>query len=132
MTFSDLKDIQKAGTYKCDRLDGIFRNEFGYDIEPPRSQDHCLCGRSIKQQCFICPEGSTNVDDIIIVGNHCIKTYGFEVAIRGTGVVHNCEKYCEATVNKSGMKRHQQTNKCRQRREAYTSSTISTSVRSDD
>lgn len=73
LTFCDLNDFQKAGTYTYGNIDIIFKNKFGYSIQPPKIQYHCLCGHSIKQQCYKCPEGSTNVDDSITVGNHCIK-----------------------------------------------------------
>ena len=131
MTFSDLSDFKNAGTYKHDRLDPTLKNMFGYDTKPPEIQDHCLCGHSIKQPCYKCPEGSTNVGDIVIVITIVLTKWGFEAAIRGTGVNIKCE-YCEAAVNKSGTNIYHETNRCRQRGEEYTSSTISTSVGSDD
>ena len=38
------------------------------------------------QQCYLCPQGSTNVENVIVVGNHCSCKWGFEAAIRGKGV----------------------------------------------
>ena len=73
LTFSDLEYFQKAGTYEYDGLDPTFKHKFGYNTKLTRIQYHCLCGHSIKQQCYICPEGSNNVGDIIIVGNRCIN-----------------------------------------------------------
>ena len=46
-----------------------------------------------------------NIDDIVIVGNHCINKWGYDPAIRGKGVKVKYE-CCGATVNKSGIRRH--------------------------
>ena len=72
---------------------------------------------------------STNTDDIRTFGNRCIITWGYAPAIRGNGVRVKCE-CCGSNVNKPGLKRHQKTQKCRNNRD--TSSTVSTSVGSDD
>ena len=80
-------------------------------------------------QCYLCPEGSKNIDDILIVGNICIHKWGYGPAVRGTGEKVKCN-CCGATVNKTVIKRHQQTIKCRSRRD--TASNISASVGSDD
>ena len=78
--------------------------------------------------CYLCPEGSTNIDGVITVGNKCIRQWGYNPAVRGNGTKFTCE-FCGSTLNKSGKKRHQ-TNKCRSRRD--TASDMSTSVGSDD
>ena len=49
--------------------------------------------------------------------------------MRGNCVNIKCE-CCDSTVNKSGLKRHQQTHKCRTNRD--TASNVSTSVGSDE
>ena len=103
---------------------------FGNDAELPKDETHCLCGHRIKQQCYLCPEDSTNIEYIIVLGNCCITKWGYEATIRGKGVKAKCE-YCNSTVNKTGIRRHQTINKCRQNSEEYTSSTISTSMGSD-
>ena len=79
-------------------------------------------------QSYLCPEGSKTIDDVIIVGNSCINQWGYDPAVIGNGEKVKC-KCCGATVNKSGIKRHQQTIKCRSRRD--TESNISTSVGSE-
>ena len=73
-------------------------------------------------QCYLCPEGSKDINDVITVGNHCIKEWGIIPAIKGNGQKVKCE-FCGSTVNKSVIKRHQQTIKCRNRN---TGSNIST------
>ena len=80
-------------------------------------------------QCYLCPEGSKDIDDILTVGNRCIHQWGYDPAVRGTGEKVKCN-CCGATVNKTGIKIHQQTIKCRSRRD--TASNISTSVGSDE
>ena len=63
------------------------------------------------------------------MGNKCIRKWGYNPAVRGNGTKFTCE-FCGSTLNKSGKKRHQQTNICRSRRD--TASDISTSVGSED
>ena len=41
---------------------------FENDIERPKDETHCLCGHRIKQQCYLCLEGSTNIEYIIALG----------------------------------------------------------------
>ena len=106
----------------------MFKSYFGIDAKIPRPKERCICGHEIKEQCYLCPEGSKNIDDIIIVGNRCIHKCGYDPAVRGKGERIKCE-CCGATVNKSGIKRHQQTLKCRNRRD--TASNISTSAGSE-
>ena len=63
------------------------------------------------------------------MGNRCIHKSGYDPANRGQGakVKFNC---CGATLNKTGIQRHQETSKCRNRRD--TASNISTSAGSED
>ena len=125
LTFSDLKKYVRVGRSKSGICgDNAFKSYFGNDAKIPRPVDRCLCGHEITEQCYLCPEGSKNVDDIIIVGNSCIHHWGYFPAVRGNGEKIKCE-FCGATVNKSGIKRHQETLKCRSRRD--TASNISTS-----
>ena len=63
------------------------------------------------------------------MGNQCINKWGYDPAIRGKGVTIKCE-CCGVTVNKSGIKRHQETLTCRSRRD--TASNASTSAGSDE
>ena len=84
--------------------DSAFRSYSGHDAEIPLRNNRCLCDHEITEQCYLCPEGSKNMDDIIIVGNRCIHKWGYDPAIRGKGVKVKCE-CCEATVNKAGIKK---------------------------
>ena len=129
LTFTDLKDCAKVGSSKFGKSDSGFKSYFGNDAKIPIHKKKCLCGHEITQQCYLCPEGSTNIDDIIIVGNQCINRWGYDPAIRGKSdkVKCNC---CGVTVNKPRIKRHQETLTCRNRR--YTASNISTSAGSEE
>ena len=130
LTFTDLNNCAKVGSSKFGKSDSGFKNYFGDGAKIPIHQQKCLCGHEITQQCYLWPEGSTNIDDIITVGNKCLNEWGCDPAIRGKGVKVKC-KCCGVTVNKTGIqKRHQETLKCRNRRD--TASNISTSVGSDE
>ena len=72
---------------------------------------------------------SKNIGDIITVGGKCIDKWGYDPAIRSKGGKVKCE-CCGAAVNKSGLKGHQETLKCRNRRD--TDSNISTCADSED
>ena len=85
------------------RTDSAFRSYFGDDANIPLHKNRCLCGHEITQQCYLCPEGSTNIDDILTVGNRCIHKWGYDPANRGKGVKVKCN-CCGATVNKTGIK----------------------------
>ena len=106
--------------------DAAFKSYFGDENESdiPIHKSHCICNHEIIEQCYLCPEGSRNIDDIIVVGNRCIQKWGYDAAVRGNGNKFTCE-LCGSALNKSGKKRHQQTNRCRSRRD--TASDISTS-----
>ena len=129
LTFTDLKGYLKVGSSNLGRGDAAFKSHFGEYAKLPRHAESCICGHEITEQCYLCPEGSNNIDDVIIVGNRCIHKGGYEPAIRGKGEKVKCE-WCGVTVNKSGIKRHQETLKCRSRRD--TASNISTSDGSDE
>ena len=129
LVFSDLKGYLKVGSSNLGRRDAAFKSYFGEYAKLPRQAESCLCGHEITEQCYLCPEGSTNMDDVIIVGNGCIHKWGYGSAVRGKGVKIKCE-CCGAIVNKSGIKRHQETLKCRNRRD--TASNISTSAGSEE
>ena len=128
LTFTDLKGYLKVGSSNHGRRDAAFKSYFGNDANIPSRVESCLCGHEITEQCYICPEGSKHIDDILIVGNICIHKWGYDPAIRGKGVKVKCE-CCGAIVNKAGIKRHQETLKCRNRRD--TASNISTSAGSE-
>ena len=129
LTFSDLKTYIRVGRSTSGITDSVFNNYFENDATIPRPKEKCLCGHEITVQCYLCPEGSKHINDIIIVGNRCIHQWGYDRAVIGNGEKVKCE-FCGATVNKTGMKRHQQTITCRSRRD--TASNISTSVGSDE
>ena len=129
LTVTDLKGYLKVGSTNLGRRDAAFKSYFGEYAKLPRHAESCICGHEITEQCYICPEGSKDIDDVVIVGNRCIHKWGYEPAIRGKGEKVKCE-CCGVTVNKSGIKRHQETLKCRSRRD--TASNISTSVGSDE
>ena len=128
LTFTGLKGCLKVGSSNHGRSDAAFKSYFGNGANIPSRVESCLCGHEITEQCYICPEGSKNIDDSLIVGIRCIQNWGYDPAIRGKGVKVNCG-CCGATVNKAGIKRHQETLKCRNRRD--TASNISTSAGSE-
>ena len=130
LTFSDLKNYVRVGRSKSGISgDSVFKSYFGNDAKIPRPKERCLCDHEITEQCCLCPEGSKHIDDIIIVGNSCIHQWGYDPAARGNGENIECE-FCGATVNKPGIKRHQQTITCRSI--IYTYYNISTSAGSDE
>ena len=130
MTFGDLKTYIRVGRSRYGISgDSAFKSYFGNDAKIPRPKERCLCGHKITVQCYLCPEDSKNVDDIIIVGNRCIHQWVYDRANRGIGEKVKCE-ICGATVNKTVIKRRQQTLTCRNRRD--TASNISTSAGSED
>ena len=86
LTFSDLKTYIRVGRSKSGISgDSAFKNYFGNDAKIPRPKEICLCGHEIMEQCYLCPEGSKNIDDIITVGNRCIHQWGYDRAVRGNG-----------------------------------------------
>ena len=129
LTFTDLKSCLKVGSSTHGKADSDVKSYFGNDAKIQMPASTCLCRHEIIQQCYLCPEGSKNIDDIIIVCNKCINKWGYDPAIRGKGVKVKCN-CCGVTVNKTGIKRHQETLKCRNRRD--TASNISTSVGSEE
>ena len=86
MTFSDLKKYVRVGRSKSGISgDSAFKSYFGNDAKIPRPKERCICGHEITEQCYLCPEGSKHIDDIIIVGNSCIHQWGYDPAVRGNG-----------------------------------------------
>ena len=60
----------------------------------------------------LCPTDFNNLDDIIVVGNHCIKRFGFSKAINGdVNKKIQCE-LCGASVCKNGIARHKKRQCC--------------------
>ena len=98
----------EVGSSNHGRTDSVFKSYFGNDAKIPIHQNRCLCGHEITQQCYLCPEGSKNIDDIIAVGNNCINKWGYDPAIRGKGVKVKCN-CCGVTVHTTEIKRHQET-----------------------
>jgi hypothetical protein len=105
LTFRDLNNYVRCGRSPafC-KPDKVFVDRFG-DVKPPEHRSVCLCGHLIMEQCYLCPENSKDVNDIIVVGNHCIDTWGFKRAKWGKGKKVECD-VCGCTVNKSGLARH--------------------------
>ena len=124
LTFADLKNYIRVGSSIHGISDAAFKSYFGDDARLPKHEESCICEHEIQEQCYLCPEGSKNLDDVVTVGNKCINKWGYNPAVRGNGTKFTCE-FCGSTLNKSGKTRHQQTNKCRSRRD--TASDISTS-----
>ena len=104
MAFIDLNNYLRVGSSNFGRIDSVFKSYFGNDAKLPIHQKKCLCGHGITQQCYLCPEGSTNIDDIVVVCNQCIHKWGYDPAIRGKGVKVKCE-CCGVAVNKSAIKK---------------------------
>ena len=67
MTFTDLENCLKVVSCKFGKADSGFKSYFGNYAKIPIHKKKCLCGHEITQQCYVCPEGSTNIDDIIVV-----------------------------------------------------------------
>ena len=112
LTLSDLKTYKRVGRSNHGEPDAIFKQNFGKDCKLPEHKCTCLCGHYIVEQCYLCPE-SKDVNEIIVVGNHCIKKWGFDPAIRGK--LENKIKcdLCGSLVLKRGMARHKRTTKCK-------------------
>ena len=102
LTFIGLKGYLKVGSSNHDRRDAAFNSYFGEYAKLPRHAENCVCGNEITEQCYLCPEGSKSIDDIIIVGSRCIHKWGYDPVVRGKGVKIKCE-CCGATVNNSGI-----------------------------
>ena len=112
LTFRDLNNYVRCGrSHPHCKPDKVFVDKFG-DVKPPKYRRVCLCGHVIMEQCYLCPENSKDVNDIIVVGNHCIETWGFKRATWG-----KCEKVecdvCGSAVNKSGLARHKKRPTCK-------------------
>ena len=105
LTFTDLNNYVRCGRIPAHcKPDKVFVDKFG-DVKPPEYRHVCLCGHFIMEQCYLCPENSKDVNDIIAVGNHCIDTWGFKRAKWGKGKKVECD-VCGCTVNNSGLARH--------------------------
>ena len=119
LTFKDLKCYERCGRSKNGlKPDTIFKNKFGENVKPPDFKPTCLCGHRIVEQCYLCPEGSNDINDVITLGNHCIKKWGFDPAIRGK--IENKVKcdLCGSLVNKKGFARHKKTQNCKNNTES--------------
>ena len=67
MTFTDLNKFLKVGSSNHGKAGSVFKSYFRNDAKIPKHASTCLCRHEIIQQCYLCPEGSKNIDDIIIV-----------------------------------------------------------------
>ena len=72
--------------------------KFGKDVQLPENQATCLCDNQ-------------DLNQAIVVGNHCIKKWGIRPTMRGKGLKVECD-ICGSMVNTSGLARHQQRPKC--------------------
>ena len=75
LTLSDLQTYKRVGTSIHGVPDYIYEQHFGKDADLPDEQEFCLCGHGIVQQCYLIPENSNDVNDIITVGNRCVKRW---------------------------------------------------------
>ena len=117
LTLNDLKSYERIGRAKDGETpDTIFTSRYGKHCQTPTFQRHCLCGHRIQEQCYLCPEGSKNVCEIVVVGNHCIKTWGFNNAVRGDPKSKIECDLCGSMVSKKGMAKHKKTMKCKNNR----------------
>ena len=112
LTFNDLKTHERVGRSNHNVPDTIYMKKFGKTAKLPEHQNVCLCGHAIVEQCYLCPTGSNNVDDIIVVGNHCIKRFGFSNAVNGDASKKIQCDLCGALVCKKGIARHKRTPRC--------------------
>ena len=113
LTFKDLKKYERCGrSWAGMKPNTIFKNKFGENAKTPDYKPTCLCGHRILEQCYLCPEGSNDINDVITLGNHCIKKWGFEPALRGK--LENkieCD-FCGCLVDRKGIARHKKRPKC--------------------
>ena len=112
LTVSDIQGYRRAGSANDHVPSAMFMQYFGKDAKLPEHQDYCLCGHYIKEQFCSCPPESNNVDDIIVVGNHGIRRFGFKPALRGKLENKITCDLCGALVHKKGIARHKKTSKC--------------------
>ena len=76
LTFTDLKNYIRVGSSNHGITDAAFKSYVGEYTNIPIHKTHCICNHEIIEQCYLCPEGSRNIDDIIVVGNRCIQKMG--------------------------------------------------------
>ena len=113
LNFQDLKNYTRSGrSFAGLKPDKVFTDKFGKDVKPPNFKPSCLCGHRIVEQCYLCPKDSNDIKDVIVLGNHCIKKWGFEPAIRGK--IENKVKcdFCGCLVDRKGIARHKKRPKC--------------------
>ncbi len=70
MNVSELKNWKYAGGNQG-RHKNYFKLYFGDDILPEYASQ-CVCGKDIKENCYIHNE---ETDEILIIGNECIKKF---------------------------------------------------------
>ena len=132
LTLSDIQEYIRAGSAKYRVPSATFVQNFGKDAKLPWHQDYCLCGHYIKEQRYLCPPESNNVDSIIVVGNRCIRRFGFKPVLRGKLENKITCELCGALVNKKGIARHKNTRKCKNNNDtSSTPSSSSTSIGTD-
>ena len=112
LTFLDLKQYIRCGSSKHGVPSPVLTNKFGKGAELPEQKLVCLCGHRIVEQCYLCPTDNQDLNQALIVGNHCIKKWGIKPTMRGKGLKVECD-VCGSMVNKSGLARHQNRPKCK-------------------
>ena len=114
LTLTDIQNYRRCGRNHKNgnpKPDTIFCSNFGKTSKIPEFQKICLCGHKINEQCYLCPVDSNDVNDVITVGNHCIKKWGLPNAIRGDPKKKIECADCQCMVDKTNMKRHCKTAK---------------------
>ena len=109
LTLTDIKNYRRCGRSHKNgdpKPDTIFCSNFGKNTKIPEVQLHCLCGHRIMEQCYLCPIDSKDVNDVIVVGNHCIKRWGLPNAIRGDPKKKIECTVCKCMIDKKNIKRH--------------------------
>ena len=132
LELNDIQEYRRAGGAKARVPSSTFVQNFGKDAKLPKHHDYCLCGHRIREQCYSCPPESHSVDDILVVGNHCFRQFGFEPALRGKLENKITCELCGALVNRKGIARHKKTSRCKHNNDtSSTPSSRSTSIGSD-
>ena len=130
LTFKDLKNYIRCGSSINGVGTKVLIDKYGKDVKLPEIQTSCMCGHRIVEQCYLCPIGNQDLTHALVVGNHCIRTWGIKPALRGKGLKVECE-VCGSMVNKSGLARHQKQPKCKNmalRAHTVEDSTVSTTA----
>ena len=114
LTLTDISNYRRCGRSHKNgepKPDTIFCSNFGKHAKLPEIQKLCLCGHRIKERCYLCSVDSNDVNDVGVVGNHCIKRRGLPNAIRDDPKKRIECAVCHCMIDKKSMKRHRETAK---------------------